>query len=302
MIAKMQSINWDDLRFFLAVAERGSLSGASRQLGVNHSTVFRRITQFEHRISVRLFERLPDGYQLTSAGEQMLERAGRVRDEVDALALEVIGQDVQPSGVVRITAPDSLAYNFINRYLVSFLASYPLIDIELNVSNRGLDLSRRETDIAVRATPKPPPHLVGRKIFSIGWAFYATPAYLESRGVPESIDDLKDHEIVGPDGPVGRLEAYRWMAKIISSAYRVTGNDLSAIAALGSAGNGIVLLPDDQINTGMQRLFPPTPAITSDIWILTHPELRATERIRLLTGYLVDSFRNDPHLSGRTSS
>ena len=167
------------------------------------------------------------------------------------------------------------------------------------MSNRGLDLSRRETDIAVRATARPPPHLVGRKIFSIGWAFYATPAYLESRGVPESIDDLEDHEIVGPDGLVGRLEAYRWMAKIVSPAHRVTGNDLSAIAALGSAGNGIVLLPDDQVNTGMQRLFPVAPAIKSDIWILTHPELRATERIRLLTSHLVDSFRNDNLLSGR---
>ena len=297
----MHSMDWDDLRYFLAVAERGSLSGASRELGVNHSTVFRRINRFEQGTGVRLFERLPDGYQLTQAGEEMQGHAVKIRNEVNELALRVIGKDVEPAGVVRVTAPDSLAYNFLNRYLKIFLDQYPLIDVELNVSNSSLDLSRRETDIAVRATSSPPGHLVGRKAFSVSWAFYASKEYLatvrKKPGKPVNMKDLKKHALIGPDGHVSLLKPYRNLEKYFSPHFRVRANSLTAIAALGQAGNGIVLLPDDQVMTGMKRLFAMEPESKSDIWILSHPELRATERIRLLSRFLVESFRNDKYLS-----
>jgi DNA-binding transcriptional LysR family regulator len=301
MIANMHSMDWDDLRYFLAVAERGSLSGASRQLGVNHSTVFRRINRFEEETGVRLFERLPDGYQLTQAGEEMQEHASKIRDEVDKLSLRVIGKDVEPAGVVRVTAPDSLAYNFINRYLKEFLHRYPSIDVELNVSNSSLDLSRRETDIAVRATSSPPGHLVGQRAFSVRWAFYASKEYLASvqasPGIPVKMKDLEKLDLIGPDGHVGLLKPYRNLEKCFTPHFRVRANSLSAIAALGKAGNGIALLPDDQVQSGMQRLFAMEPECMSDIWILTHPELRATERVRLLSRFLLESFRNDEYVN-----
>jgi DNA-binding transcriptional LysR family regulator len=294
MNAKMQLSDWDDLRYFLAVAEKGSLSGAAKYLGVNHSTVFRRINQFEEKTAVRLFERLADGYHLTTAGELMRPHAEKIRDEADQLALKVMGRDVQPEGTVRVTAPDSLACYYINRYMVGFCKQYPGISVELNVSNEGLDLSRRETDIAVRATQKPPEHLIGRKIFSIVWAFYASEGYLQERGRPESMADLDDHSLIGPDGPLLRLAAFTEFEKLFYPRYQLKGNSLMATASLAQAGNGIVLLPDDQIHTDMVRLFPQSPEVLSDIWLLTHPELRATERIRLLSDYLVESFRSDP--------
>ncbi len=293
MIAKKHNIDWDDLRLFLAIAENRSLSGAARQLGVYHSTVFRRINQFEENISVRLFERLPDGYQLTQAGEEMVGYASKIRDQVDQLSLQVIGKDVEPAGDVRLTAPDSLAYYYINGYLAAFCNKYPRINVELIVSNQDLDLSRRETDVAIRATDKPPPHLIGRKIFSVPWAFYASKQYLRSAGEPKSISELPDHKLIGPEGAVARLKAYRFFEKKLMPQYQLRGNTLIAIASLTSAGCGIALLPDDHARIGLIRLFTLKPIVTSDIWALTHPELRATERVRLLMQFIVEEFQQD---------
>lgn len=298
MIANTHSPNWDDLRFFLAIAEQGSLSAASKILNVNHSTVFRRINQLEKSIGVRLFERLADGYQLTQAGEDMMQHVARMRNEVDALALQVAGKDFQPAGVVRITAPSSLAYYYISYYLECFCKKYPGISVELNVSNEDLDISRRETDIAVRSTATPPPHLIGKKIFSLSWAFYASKKYLRARGTPSSMQELSGHDLIGPDGRVSRLKAFQVLNKNLEPNYCIRGNDLMAIASLATAGNGIALLPDDQVYTKMKRLFTMEPLVTSDIWILTHQELRATERVRLLMNFIVNSFRNDKKLKG----
>ena len=295
--------DWDSLRYFLAVAEQGSLSGAAGQLGVNHSTVFRRINQLEESMGVRLFERLADGYQLTQAGEMTRIRVARARDQFDQVSLEVSGQDLAPAGTVRVSAPDSLAYYFVNRYLASFLDQYPGIAIELDVNNSQLNLTRRETDIAVRATPKPPEHLVGRKAVSVPWAFFASSEYLTSHPElsdmgPEDLPRLSRYILIGPDGRVENLAAYRQIEKALATVYRLRSNTLSGIAALATGGNGIALLPDDQIGTGLTRLFPLEPRVTSDIWILVHPELRATTRIRLLAAHLAESFASDPMLVG----
>jgi len=117
-----QGANWDDLRLFLAVAREGSLSGAARVLGITHSTVFRRIGAFEERLGVRLFERLPHGYALTPAGEEMRDSVSRIEEEIAALALKVAGQDRRPSGEIRITTTDLLAVGVLPRHLAAFRA------------------------------------------------------------------------------------------------------------------------------------------------------------------------------------
>jgi molybdate transport repressor ModE-like protein len=143
-------MDWDYLRYFLAVATTGSLLQAARKLGVNHSTVFRRINRLEEIIGVRLFDRLSEGYRLTQAGEQLLSHTERIGSEVDLLQLELSGQDIKPSGVVRVTAPENLAYQYLPTYLTSFAQAYPDIMLEIVVGSERLDLTRREADIAVR--------------------------------------------------------------------------------------------------------------------------------------------------------
>jgi len=289
-------MNWDDLRYFLAVAEEQTLSGAAARLSVNHSTVFRRINRFEDEVGARLFERLADGYQLTGVGEELLDHARAVDQEIDAVQLKVLGKDYRPSGVVRLTAPDNLAYAYLPAYLASFSQQYPEISFELEVGAASLDLTRREADLAVRATRAPPPHLIGRHVVTLEWAFFASSAYLEQNGRPRSQAALTSHRLIGADGALRRLPPFRRLDADPALTITLRCSTLNAMSAMAEVGCAIALLPDDQAKPSLVRLFSAVPAYTSDIWLLTHPELRRTERIRLLMEHLHAAFRADPRL------
>src|SRR5690554_1183536 len=190
-----QLANWDDLRVFLAVARAGSLSGAARSLSVNHSRVFRRIAGLEEMLGVRLFERLPTGYALTPAGEETLGIVERIESDVATLDRTVTGQDLRLSGTVRITAPDMLALWLLPDHLRGFRVAHPGIEVEIVVGNEALNLSRRETDMALRISNTPPETLVGRRVGELAFAIYGAPDYCASRsGV-----DLAEHDWIGFD-------------------------------------------------------------------------------------------------------
>ena len=292
----MHSMDWNDVRYFLAVARRGTLQGAAGELGVNHSTVFRRINRFEEAIGARLFERGADGYRLTDAGERLAGHAERVGDAVGLLELSVAGEDYRPSGTIRLTAPDNLAYEYLPAYLADFNEQYPDISLELVVGAESLNLTRREADVAVRATPAPPEHLVGRKVCSLRWSFYASEGYLERHGEPPSQAALGDHRLIGADGALERLPPFRAQRDAFGDAIVMTCSTLNAMSAMARAGYAIALLPDDQVDEDLQSLFPLKPNFTSDIWLLTHPELRRVERIRLLMDHLFTAFREDERI------
>ncbi|HJU30330.1 MAG TPA: LysR family transcriptional regulator, partial [Hyphomicrobiaceae bacterium] len=146
--------SWDDLRVLLAVARHGSLSGAARALGVNHSTVLRRVAALEAAIGTRLFDRLPGGYALTPAGDDMHMVAARLEEEIAAAQRRLAGRDAQPSGTVRVTTIDILALYVLPRHLTSFRAAYPGISIELVIAETPFSLTRREADVAIRATTR----------------------------------------------------------------------------------------------------------------------------------------------------
>ncbi|MEJ8567656.1 LysR family transcriptional regulator [Elongatibacter sediminis] len=292
-IANLQTLDWDDLRVFNAIVGAGSLSGAAEQLGVNHSTVFRRLRRLEQSMGARLFDRLPQGYVLTTAGHTLAEHSGRIGEEIDTLELRLLGRDYRPSGTIRVTAPDNIAYNYLPRHFETFRARYPDIRIELIVGAASLDLSRREADIAVRATSKPPEHLVGRQVCRFAWSFYAAPAYLEAMGRVDEQSRLEGHRLIAAEGSLTRLPALQWIDR--NAAHQVVArcNTLNGIAALALSGLGIALLPDDQMRPGLERLFQLTPRVTSDLWVLTHPELRRTERIRLLMHHLSEELGDE---------
>lgn len=289
-------MNWDDLRYFLAVAETETLAGAARRLDVNHSTVFRRINRFEQQLGSVLFERLPDGYQLTLAGEELFRHAQAIGAEVDRLALKLHGKDFRPSGTVRLTAPEHIANAYLPGYLADFRERYPDIAFEIDVGAASRDLTRREADLAIRATNDPPPHLVGLRTVLLNWSCYASAAYLDRFGVPANAAALKEHRVIGADGALRRLAPFRDMEADELTPTDVRCSTLNSMAAMAIAGLGVALLPDDQDQPALKRLFPCAPAYASDLWLLTHPELRHTERIRLLMSHLQLSFRNDPRL------
>ncbi len=290
----MSTLDWNDLRFFLAVAEGGSLSEAARRMGVNHSTVFRRIQACETRLGVRLFERLPEGYVATAAGERLLVHARRVGSEVDQALRELAGEDLRLEGSVRITAPENIAYCYLPAYVRELREQWPGIEVEVAVSGEDFNLSRREADIAIRATSKPPEHLVGRKARILDWAVYGAPAYLDTAGTPESMAEVGKHRFIGADDTFLRLPAFRWMREHLDPGQvPLRANSLNAMAAMAAEGLGLAILPDDQDQPALRRIFPTDPAFRSELWLLTHPDLRKVARIRACMRFLAERLATD---------
>lgn len=290
-------MDWDHLRFFLAVAEAGSLSRAAAVLQVNHSTVFRRINALEAELGVRLFDRHADGYALTAAGEEAREQADRAAESIATLERAVLGQDLALKGDIRITTTANLAAEFVGPAVADFHSSYPGIRIDVAVSDTDYDLARRQADLALRATPAPPEYLAGRRIVRLPWFVYGSAAYLEQRGTPRSIQDLADHDLVGGSESFRRLDVFDWLHRSFPRERIVaTANELNSIAALVTSGLGLGVLPVDQQRPGLVRLFAVEPAFFSQLWLLTHPDLRRVARLRAFSDHLFETLRADSRL------
>ena len=167
-------LDWDDLRYFLAVAHEGTLARAATALGINATTVGRRLTALEERVGARLLDRTPTGFVLTSAGRDLLPHAERMQAEALSLEREVLGRDQHASGVVRVTATEMLATRFITPHLQRLHARYPAITLELECTNRNVSLARREADIALRLAKPHEENVVTRRLSPIPLALYAT--------------------------------------------------------------------------------------------------------------------------------
>jgi len=270
-----KSENWDDLRIFLAVARAGSLSGAARTLGVNHSTVFRRIGAFEAELGVRLFERQPGGYLLTPAGEELRDGALRVEEEIASLSRKVTGQDLRLSGTVRVTTIDMLAFGLLPRHLAGFRDAYPGIEVELVVGNAALNLSRREADVALRVS------------------------YRARRPEP----DLALHDWIGFDSEHEAL--VRRVARFLPEARpMLRTNSVAAALSAAKAGMGLAPLPCGlaDLEPDLVRIAPLPEDFTRDLWLLTHEDLRQTARIRAFLDFLAEALAKEaPLLEGRSS-
>jgi DNA-binding transcriptional LysR family regulator len=285
-------MDWNDVPYFLAVTEGGNLARAAARLGVNHSTVFRRINGMEERLGARLFERLPDGYVLTEAGRQAVGLARQAEESVQALERLLAGRDVELEGEIRMTTAPDLARLYVAPFLASFSRLHPAIRVEVAVGDNDYDLGRREADLALRATPAPPEHLVGRRVMQLVWRAWASPGYLESHGHPETMSDLKDHRLIGSDPAFRRVPVFAALARAYPpDRFVATAGDLSTMAALAAEGLGVAVLPHDPTGGALEALFPVDPPHRSTLWILTHADLRNVARIRVFTTALFEFLR-----------
>ncbi len=280
-------MDWDDLRVFLAVAAAGSVRGAASQLRISHSTVSRRLEGFEKSLGVRLFDRHSSGYSLTAAGEDILELSSDVRVRIDEIERRVAGQDARLTGEIRVTAPDLLACSILMPDIERFNTAYPDIEIELIVSYVPADLDRREADVAVRITDRPPEHLVGRRAGRYASAIYATPDYLAAH-------DLADHSTLHWIGWNERTAFPEWVRNSPFPDVPTRGRYPNAMVQLAAAraGLGLTMLPCfmGDHDPGLVRVVPEVVDISHDIWLLTHPDLRETSRIRAFMRHLADAF------------
>lgn len=288
--------NWDDLRYFHAIAEAGSLNGACKYLGVNHSTVFRRINALEKKLGVRLFERRDARYILTGSGEALLRRTTQIITAIDEVDRLIIGGDQALEGTVRITAPDGFAYYALPALIAEFSTLYPGINIQLLASGDDFNLSRLEADIALRSTLSPPEHLVGRKLFTMPWNLYGSSKIFTQPVGRFGVRQLAHYPLIGPDRALLRVQPMQWLEKHSGKLhFSARANTFMGMAALARKGVGLALLPED-VAEGLQQVGQirgrtvagKEQPFESDVWLLTHPDLRSNAKVRACMQFLTD--------------
>lgn len=286
-------MDWNSLKVFLSIVRRGSLSAAANDLDVNHTTIFRRLNAFEVEIGGKLFERINNRYELTTLGHELLELAQTIENSFDSISRHIVGKDFQPKGIVKITAPNNIAYRYLPRYIYDFNLLYPEIHIELLVSNQEFNMSNRQADIAVRATSAPPEHLIGKQIATLNWSVFGSKKYADKFGLPKNIDELKNHALIGATGAMRNLSGFVWLDKHFANQVITRCDDLTAMSYFVESGQDLAFLPEDQLRPKITRLFGVQGSKPSSLWLLTHPDLRNVERIKLVMHHLSKAFSQE---------
>ena len=237
---------------------------------------------------MRLFERLATGYVMTEAGEAMLETAERVEAEVFNLSRKLIGGDLRLSGVLRVTAPDALAIEILMPHFVGFCRTYPEIQFEFSTENSFSNLSQREADVAIRSTHSPPDSVVGRRLCSLGATVYGSCQYLNE----QADASFEQYTWLMPRKDQGWFSANQWLAQHYPSASVAFRSDtLLALFAAVKQGLGVAPLPFflAEPEHELKRILEPPTDFASELWLLTHPELRRTARVRAFVEFLTEA-------------
>ena len=293
------AIGRTDLRLVLAIGTARTLLGGARRLGIDHSTAFRRLNALEERLGVRLFERSRDGYVPTPAGEAMLATASRVDEEIVALERRLAGADLRPRGTVRVTITDT-GVPLLSPLFAAFRKAQPEITLEVAVANAFFTLSRRDADVAIRPSAEAPDDLIAHRTATVATAPYASRAYLESR----RRSALEDLDWLGPDDSLSHLGSARWLREHVAPdriGYRASS--LVALQAAAREGMGAALLPCflGDADAALERLTQPLPELDVSLWVLLHPDLKRTARIRAFVDFIVPQLEHlRPLIEGRT--
>jgi DNA-binding transcriptional LysR family regulator len=282
------ALAWDDFRFVKAIAEGKGLAGAAARLGVNHSTVFRRLAQLEERLGTKLFERHRTGYALTAAGEEMATLAERMDDDVATFARKLAGQTLAPTGELRVTTNDTLLVHLLTPMFARFCAAHPEMRLDVVLANQALNLSKRDADVAIRATDNPPETLVGRRAASIAWAIYGR-AQDFPNGSPAGVESLYGRRWVSLGDAFAGMKAARFIRDRVAPervVYKI--NTVLGLTEAVEAGIGIGPLPCfiADARPALTRLSPPNPDFGTGLWLLTHPDLRHSARVRAFLDFL----------------
>lgn len=275
--------DWNDLRYFLAVARHGSTLAAAKALGLSQSTVHRRLAELERRLGCRLVDRHPTGYRLTETGEALLPAALEVEKAVLAFERQSESHEAGLTGVVRLTCPEPLVSRIAeNGLLERFHERHPGLSVEFVMSDRYLDLARGEADVALRSGEPKDPDLVGRKVADSIWAVYASRNYVQQHGRPQDVADLSRHALVGYDGVMEDHRAARWLAETVPKGRVVAHNNsvLGVLLAVKS-GVGVAPLPTTiaDAEPSLVQVLPPVAELTRGWYLLTRQDLRKTPRV-----------------------
>jgi len=297
-----ERLDWSWLRDFAVVAEVGSLSEASRRLGVSQPTLTRRMSALEEQLGTEVLRRGPRGIELTEAGEAILQPILRMRDEAGQVDVAATGQGAALSGTVRVSATEGLANYWCTPALLELGRAHPAIRIEIDVRNRNANLLRREADVAIRLGRPRQHDLVARRVGEIALGLYASAEYLARFGRPASLEALAEHRFVGFDESIADTSLGRWIEGLAGQArpvFRSTSLMTQLHAVRCGWGIGTTSIFVARETPGIERVLPEIER-RSEVWIVTHPGLRRSARIRAVFDFLVERFAAErDRLAGR---
>jgi DNA-binding transcriptional LysR family regulator len=293
-------MNWDDVRIFLAVARAGQILGAARRLGLNHATVARRLSALEAGLRTQLVQRRTTGTELTRAGEDFLLAAERMEAEMLAARATVGDASVSVSGTVRIGAPDGFGVAFLAPRLGGLVAAHPDLKIQLVPVPRSFSLSRREADIAITTERPTEGRLVASRLVDYTLGLYASRAYAERHGLPETQGELASHRLVGyvPDLVINpSLDYAAEISPDWDPGFMISSALGQAEAIRAGAGIGIV---HTFIARAMPELLPLPVArpIRRAYWIVYPEQMRSLSRIQAVTAFIAESVARERALFG----
>jgi DNA-binding transcriptional LysR family regulator len=286
-------LNWDDVRYFLAVHRAGSLAGAGRSLGVNHTTVSRRVAALESSLGVRLFERTPEGVVLSTAGTAVLPPAEAMEQEMTALGRTARREDQRLEGTVRLTTSDTLATHFLIPHLGELVRAHPGIELDIVIGQALVNLPKREADIALRARPKGSPpgegDLVARKVAETSFALFCSKAHAKKHRIgPDRHADPKAHPLLGYGADATWFPGEAWLRERYPNArFVLQANTIPALIAAIHADVGLAVLPCFVGHReGLVRVS--GAVCWTEVWLAVHPDLRRAARVRVVLDALTE--------------
>lgn len=286
------NLDWNSLRFVLALARRGSLDRAAHDLGVDPSTVSRRVRALEVGVGARVFDRTASGHRLTSVGLRVLQTAERIELNVADMERAAGGADDRLEGMVRIATLDAIASR-LAPYVVRFRQAHPLVDFEISSDPGTTRLLLREVHMAIGLTRPVQVQLASRRITSLGFGLYAAREYLEAH--PFHPDDPADaHQWLGYKESLARLPEARWLeSRAAGAAFALRANSVDPLLVAAASGLGLAVLPCwiADADSRLVRLLGPEPLITRDLWLVVHRESRRAARLRAFSDFLVAELR-----------
>lgn len=276
------AVNWDDMRLFLAVARTGSISGAARQLGVQHSTVSRRMRSLEEKLGARLIERKKTGYELTVAGENIKQSAVRIEREMLGVDEALLGKDANLVGPLRVTAINNMASSVLMPMFSRFSEKHPRVELHIIVSNMDASLAQREADVAIRLTNSPTDTLIGKRMLTVASTIYGSKEYLEK---------IKQQKAQPRWIGVNCCVFHKTWTKqyCAQQSHNFYSDDTLLTLSAIKEGLGVSYLPCflGDADPLLARYCEPDPQHDLGLWILLHPDLKRTARVLAFRDFMI---------------
>lgn len=292
---KLESIEWDEYRVFLAVARTGSLAQAAKFLKCDHSTVSRKVAQLELSLGGAVFERHRQGLRLTDMGKSILNPIERMESGAVEIR-EILGNQEEPEGAVRIAMMEGIGSLYIARRLKPLLDKYPKLKIELVTSAQTVNVDKREADIFLSFFKPKARGLFSESPGKIGLCLYAAKPYIDTYGMPVSVSDLKQHYFVSYIEDYIQVDCIRWLDDVIlNPKISLYSNSMIAQMSAAASGVGIVLLPHFSVekeNT-LFPIFEQEVKVSRDLWLSVHTDLQYAPRIRIVINYLEQLLKDE---------